>query len=582
MDEEPLLHSGLDTFIEGSVAGWARSHSPTEDPVVRLFAGSTRLNRLINASSTPASFSDQQKAESHMHIGQSSARPTQHRVQVHVRDIPKSVVPPPPPASNHIQAKNLVPSPLKASRTSPINRCGHVTVARTHCLHVSRESEESQSKSSSPNLSPKWHNPTYTSSTSFQDSTATNSRKTFAAEKSFAEKSFAEKSFLGQTESDMARARTFLKSLMRVERIVHTSIRSSRNNARTALSIFSGLDTSRTGILNHAAFSLACRRLRLGLSRTDVDALIALLRSRRNSSHENLVPGCIKWRWFMNHFFGMTLLVEKTNLGEDKSIEFSDTNRKKSHNQLSSKPNISDPSERNDSSIIWRSSSDRIMQKQIDSKIENRSVHDKQKHLHQNKQSADPNHMARQDKKTQRPTTADNVLRNKFKEGLRSPRSGRSREKARPSSSSAATTSRTRKWKAPLTRASRRHTRKRPSSVPHRQQRHGAYISAGKNKVMNRPLTAAAAEKSSRRSKSNSLASMASAMQRHQGANWVMFSSRDMNASDDGHFSKIKKLSGGYSRQNNRMGMMPKSPIQSRKRHSSPLTTARLRPFFGS
>lgn len=585
MDPDPAIDPAIDQLIARSVAGWCRPGDPASgDPVRRLIAsGCMRLT------------------------GQPRPRRRQRGGSA---DANHTVAVPPPPPSGAL-TKTPVPSPLRVpsksssrscSPTSPPpsspsafsssprrSHCGKVCVTRNHVLPSSDATE-------SPPDALQQSKPQQQSQPLQEQQQPQQLQQPQPMTK-----------FRTQTETDMERARTFLKSLMRVESIVRTAINSSRDRPRVAHAVFTGLDSSRTGILTRTSFGLACRRLQLGLSRTDVDALIALLRSRRNSSFENLKPGRIRWRWFMNHFCGMavnnsteasscgsrsppgnaTKLQATTGGGGGTSSRSDSSGTTMSTNKNNNNSPRTERIAHNPvfSSKMWRASIGSRTGNQNDREVENTTRRQQQQEALQQQQSRQqqqyqqPRAYVHRTNKKQRPSTADNALSKKGTVRFRASRINMKKESARPSSSSATSRSRMRKWKAPRTLNTRnRPERKRPSSVPHCQQRRGGSMTTGgKKKSGKRPLTAGNVAGAP-----NSLASMASAMQRQQGANWVIFSSESEDAHGGRHIGGQVQKTGRYRGGGSGGGLMPQSPIHSRKRRSNPLMTARLRPFFGS
>jgi hypothetical protein len=321
------------------------------------------------------------------------------------------------------------------------------------------------------------------------------------------------------TKASMDRARRFIASLKRVESIVTTSISGNREKIKNAHQILSNVDTNHTGILDRRTFSLACRRLQLGLSRTDIDALIAFLRSRKFACKTNqLKSGHIKWRWFLIQFCGMKYV----DGGEMLSSSSTQSSSPSSSSSLSLSTSSSPPP----AAAAVTASHDyfRVINNHMSTK------------KHHRPRTADTLKKARMRmKKQQRPASSGTFGRDKRRRGG----NGNSGDLVKNKS----------KYE------------QRPTSVPYKKKR--------SPKRLHSPKRLIESPKTQQNKKLNSnLASMASAIQRGNGRqNWTYFGGGERKSHTD-----IAKM----------MLRRPSSPSKAKIKRASPLLTARLRPFFGT
>ena len=353
------------------------------------------------------------------------------------------------------------------------------------------------------------------------------------------------------TKASMDRAREFVASLKRVESIVNAAMQrgsggggggggggghgtiqnksptrkdgggSGGPRAKQAQTILSSLDTNHTGILDRRTFALACRRLQLGLSRTDIDALIAFLRSRNfaaeTNKKRNLTSGCVRWRWFMMQFCGAKYNLPTVSAaaaagggggsgGGGSGGGGSGGGGGGGHNEMGG------------------SSLSSALQKK------------KQQHDYSRVISGGGRRVGSGPRHHDRPRTADTIEKAR--------QLAHKKQKSRPASSGARDT-RLQRRKVP------------PSSQKQLQQQQ-------QQRPQQRPSSS-----SSHQENKNSLASMASALQRRGNSqDWTFFASGDRRSHKDIANMMLRK---------------PTSPMKARtKRRSSPLLTARLRPFFGT
>ena len=337
------------------------------------------------------------------------------------------------------------------------------------------------------------------------------------------------------TKASMDRAREFVASLKRVESIVnaamqrgsgsgggggggHGTIRNKSPTrkdggdgprAKQAQTILSSLDTNHTGILDRRTFALACRRLQLGLSRTDIDALIAFLRSRNfaaeTNKKRNLTSGCVRWRWFMMQFCGAKYILPTVSAA------------------AAAGGGGSGGGSGGGGGGGGGSSLSSALQKK------------KQQHDYSRVISGGGRRVGSGPRHHDRPRTADTIEKAR--------QLAHKKQKSRPASSGARDTRLQRRKVPPSSQKQLHQQQQRP------QQRPSSSSSHQENK--------------------NSLASMASALQRRGNSqDWTFFASGDRRSHKDIANMMLRK---------------PTSPMKARtKRRSSPLLTARLRPFFGT
>jgi len=476
-----------------------------------------------------------------------------------------------PPAPTIETRRKIIPKPA-----TPKAPCGHVTLSRNHCVHVViqsptsslKENEEinspfatstlTNSSSSSTSLSPRRSQQITSNNTFNSSSTKISTRPSAALTQPYkAESNHRDYS----TKASMDRARQFIQSLKRVESIVNTSMMSSNSKERTkqAHKILSGLDTNHTGILDRRTFSLACRRLQLGLSRTDIDALIAFLRSRKfagilvsnNSNNDNstafdnnttkrraLNTGCIRWRWFLIQFCGAKYNSTPT--------EAPNNNNNNNNNNINNNNNNNN----NNNTFKNKVNHDynRVINNHLLTSKNKNKLHQQQQLHHQQLRQQQRQQKQQQQRRHTRPRTADTLKKARSRM--------QQKQKQRPVSSGA---------------RDQRGSRRRSNQPQHRQHplmnnnhNHNKKNKNIKSSNQQRPSSVPYKRRGGNNN-SNNLASMASAMQ--NGSDWTFFG---------GERKSHKDIA-------NMMLRKPSSPkISKHRKRASPLLTARLRPFFGT
>jgi len=351
------------------------------------------------------------------------------------------------------------------------------------------------------------------------------------------------------TKASMDRARRFITSLKRVESIVTTSMQGNKDRIKQAHQILSNLDTNHTGILDRRTFSLACRRLQLGLSRTDIDALIAFLRSRKFASADNkrkqLAPGCLRWRWFLIQFCGLKY-IPSTNNNEVLNNNGGTVASMHSLDDRVSPPSTSTSSPTSSSSRSTNSSG-----------LSSVPQHDFYRVI--NNQRKRPQH--------RRPRTADTLKKARQRR--------QQKQQQRPASSGARDNRNRRRGGT----TNNKNQQQRPTSVPYKKKRlvlSGSSPKRNQKNQKNQKMHHRPQENNNNHINTNntnngggSLASMASALQRDNGQDWTFFGGGERRSHKDIANMMLRR---------------PSSPskAKTKRHHASPLLTARLRPFFGT
>ena len=528
---------------------WARRAPPEfRTPAISrlLFAHRTLLGVTLPSPLATAPQNDSPSTSSFS----SSSSPSSN---TNIKEIIRS--PPPAPPISTLEPRRITAAG-EIEPTSPKIPCGQVTLSRNHCVHVIIQSPTSlkenkdvisNSQVRQQQTTTRTSPPTSTSSTpTTTTSSPTSPRRSnnTLVQRRKIQQSISTAVALTQpykaesnhrdytTKASMDRARQFIQSLKRVESIVMTAMSSSKDRTKQAQNVLSSLDTHHTGMLDRRTFSLACRRLQLGLSRTDIDALIAFLRSRKfasqsasqsgsasgsssssssSSSHgsggdlkqrRGLKQGCIRWRWFMIQFCGAKYTPSEAS------------------------PTMLYPKKQQQQQYQYQNQQQNQHQQHDYNRVINNHRPSTKKKQHRRPRTADTLQKARQrmqQQKMQRPASS----------GARDTRLRR-----RGGGTQA------HNHQHPLTGGggggSNKVHQQRPSSVPYKKGR--------------------------KKDGGGSLASMASALQRGNGQDWTFFGGERRSPKDIA----------------NMMLRTPTSPSKIKKKRASPLLTARLRPFFGT